>query len=225
MYIALIVFFALLPGSSLRLREITVEDFRCKGDSGENPPIVWNGETFYDGDSGTLPRRGIDPDLLDLLNDLQNEINSQVFIISGYRSIKHNRYIAADLYKYVNENGDSGNPHEVSMTSKHIMGAAADFYVEGYEDRPENVLESLLKVIEENGDSSYPVVSKVGLRPRSSGSVYSYYAYPSYKTDIWWIHPYAENEGRDLDCRVYSGVYFHINKRIPFDETGCEPVR
>lgn len=211
--------------SSIQLREITAEDFRCKGDSIRNSPVIWNGEIFYDGDSGTLPRRGIDLDLLDLLNDLQKKIGSQIFILSGYRSVKHNKYIAAELSTYVSEDGKLGNPYEVSMTSKHIMGAAADFYVEGYENNPEKVLESLLEVIKEQGDSSPPVISPVRLRPRSSGLNYSYYTYCSYKTDNWWIHPYAENEGRDIDCRIYSGIYFHINKRILFDETGCEPVR
>ncbi len=218
-----LIFFRSL--SAQFLSQINAEDFRCKGDSILNPPLEWKGRIYFDGDGGTLPERGIDQDLIELLNSIQSEAQEELVILSGYRSAKHNSYIAAELYNYVDERGDSGNPYEVSMTSKHIMGAAADFYVVGFEDRPEDLLRIILCEITKRGDNSIPVASDVFMRHRSGSGEGIKYCYPSYRTDRWWIHPYAPGEGRDLDCRGYTGVYFHVNKRLTFNFEGCNPVK
>ncbi|MBN1620466.1 hypothetical protein JW890_07065 [candidate division WOR-3 bacterium] len=205
--------------------QITAEDFICKGDSILNPPFEWRGRIYFDGDRGTLPARGIDNDLIELLNSIQSEAQGKLVILSGYRSSRHNSYLAAELYNYVDERGDSGNPYEVSMTSKHIMGAAADFYVTGFEERPDELLRIILGEITKRGDNSMHVASDVFLRHRSGSGDGVKYFYPSYRTDRWWIHPYAPGEGRDLDCRGFTGVYFHINKRLTFNSEGCDPIK
>lgn len=217
-------FIFLLSGGFSQTDEITEDDFRCKGDSAANPPCLWKGELYYDGDGGTLPQRGIDEDLLILLNVIQFETGRKVVVLSGYRSRMHNSYLAAELFNYVND-GDSGNPYEVSMTSKHLMGAAADFYVEGFEDKHDEILEVIFEAIKKTGDTSSPVSSFVYLRPRMPDGERVRYFFPSYRTDRWWIHAYAENEGRDIDCRLYEGIYFHINKRLTFSPDGCFPVK
>lgn len=197
---------------------ITENDFICKGDS-TNQQYIWNNVNYSDCCGNHLPESGINSDLIEVLNILQEKFNSKVIIISGYRCQQHNNYIAAELFNYINPYNDSGNPYEVSMRSKHMMGAAADFYVEGYEFKPEEVIDTILSIIGRDNLRIYPLSQKT----RSGFYDNSYYTYNAYSTSSWWFHPYSPSEGRDIDCRVYNGIYIHLNKKLNFTLIGYDP--
>jgi len=211
----MIIYFLIFISTILPVNE---NDFICKGDSA-NPQYIWNNITYFDCSGNHLPECGIDQDLIEALNILQDRLNSKVIIISGYRCQQHNNYIAAELFNYINPLGDLGNPYEVSMRSKHMMGAAADFYVEDYEFNPELVIDTLLSIIGDYNLRVYPLSQKT----REGFYDNSYYTYNAYSTSSYWFHSYAPFEGRDIDCRVYNGIYIHINKKLNFTLDGYKP--
>jgi hypothetical protein len=120
-----------------RLHPITKEYFRCKGSS-LNPPIqvaLEDKATTIVRDCGGLDKHSLPikeqkefiyPALIEILNEIQKKLLSKVIITCGHRCPEHNRY--ADQAKLVE-------------TSKHQIGAEVDFYVEGYENRPQEVIQ------------------------------------------------------------------------------------
>lgn len=107
---------------------ITKEFFRCRGDS-LHPPH-WeesDGKKFYyfdcrGRDQHSLPLRDgkefIFPALLEILNFIQQKSGRRVIITSGHRCLEHNRYV---------------DPSPSAQGSKHQIGAAVAFYLEGEE--------------------------------------------------------------------------------------------
>ncbi|MGC9366642.1 MAG: D-Ala-D-Ala carboxypeptidase family metallohydrolase [bacterium] len=203
--------------------DLTPDDFRCKGDSAVHPVCRWNNHEYCDCRGGGLPQAGIDPQLLNLLNELQRRFNKPVIVNSGYRCPQHNSYIAAELYNWTDDCGNPGNPYEVSTQSRHMMGAAADFYVQDYELNPVEVIDTILSIQGLNQQSPEVRIYWVNQKKRDGSYSTDYYHYRAYSTPQWWIHPYAPQEGRDLDNRHYSGVYIHIHHRVNFDESSCQP--
>lgn len=122
-------------------RTITKEYFRCKGSS-QNPPHISKtdkGEEIRVTDCGggqkhSLPllqgQEYVYPILLKLLNHIQTTTNKTVIITSGHRCPDHNTYI---------------DPSIQNATSKHVIGAAVDFYISGLERTPE----AAMKIIED----------------------------------------------------------------------------
>lgn len=115
---------------------ITKEYFRCRGSS-LNPPhlIQQKGETIRLFDCGgcerhSLPLRNqkefIYPILIDLLNYIQDKSEKKVVITSGHRCPEHNTYV---------------DPSIENQASKHMLGAEVSFYIQGYEDHPEKIVE------------------------------------------------------------------------------------
>lgn len=110
--------------------------FRCKGSSlrPRRQAAVAGGDPLFDCDgemlSHSLPlfegEEGVYPCLIELLNYLQAKTGRAVVITSGHRCPSHNTYI------------DSSVENQVS---KHQIGAAVDFYMEGYENSPEKLIE------------------------------------------------------------------------------------
>lgn len=125
--------------SEANLPRITKEYFRCKG-SLLNPPVLHNEETYPDCDGGLhgLPivhgKEGVYPILTDLLNYVQKKTGKRVVITCGHRCPTHNTY---------------ADPSKENKTSKHQIGAEVDFYVQGMEDRPQEVIGLLMQYYQE----------------------------------------------------------------------------
>lgn len=129
--------------SEVNLPRITKDFFRCRG----NPlnPALYDPQdpqlSYADceGSRHGLPiiqgKEGVYPILLDLLNYLQKKTGKRVIITCGHRCPVHNLY--ADFSK---EN----------RTSKHQIGAEVDFYLQGMEDRPHEILGLLMQYYQEH---------------------------------------------------------------------------
>ena len=123
-----------------RHARITKEFFRCKGSSLN--PMRLGDETITDcrgREEHSLPIKEnsefIYPILLDLLNYIQAETGKKVVITCGHRCPTHNRY---------------ADESTQNRTSKHMIGAEVDFYVQGMEDKPQEVIELLIRYYLEN---------------------------------------------------------------------------
>jgi len=126
--------------SEAKLPRITRDFFRCKGSSlslpllNENGPIAdCNGCTRHG-----LPiihgKEGVYPILIDLLNYIQKKTGKRVVITCGHRCPAHNTY------------ADSSKENRVS---KHQIGAEVDFYVQGMEDRGQEIAGLLMQYYQE----------------------------------------------------------------------------
>lgn len=132
--------------SETKLPRITKEFFRCKG-SPLNPPIVDTTDPEKPtpiSDCEGCSRHGLPiirgketvyPVLIDLLNYVQKKTGKRVIITCGHRCPHHNTY--ADLSK---EN----------KLSKHQIGAEVDFYVQGMEERPQEIAGIIMQYYQEN---------------------------------------------------------------------------
>lgn len=132
--------------SELQIPKITKEYFRCKG-SLTNPAYVdmvagQDEVTYCDcngGGSHGLPvihgKEGVYPVLLDLLNYVQKKTSKKVIITSGHRCPEHNKYV------------DCSKENRVS---KYQIGAACDFYVQGLEESPMQIVEIIMQYYLEN---------------------------------------------------------------------------
>jgi len=117
--------------------KITKEFFRCQGNR-LNPPKITeraNKERYSvidceGGNKHGLPfignQEGVYPILLDILNFLQNETGCRLVITCGHSCPAHNEWAL--------ENKED-------MASKHMIGAEVDFYLEGMEERPKEVVD------------------------------------------------------------------------------------
>jgi len=175
---------------------ITREFFRCKGSHCNPVRLIEEGEQtvrLCDCDGHGLPQRGGEPYiaqvLIDLLNYIQEETGSRVVITCGHRCPAHNRY---------------SDPRPFNQTSKHMIGAEADFYVQGMEGEPESIIELIQefcpdapfeRYYKENTDVSTP---------------------PWYNRELF-VKLYREDEGRDLDNRhpyPYIGVQVRYDRDL-----------
>lgn len=122
--------------NKLKFPKITKEFFRCKGNLSNPVKIVDKGsEPQYIYDCGgiqqhSLPIRDgkefVYPILIDLLNYLQLVTSRRVVITSGHCCLEHNTYL---------------DPSPSNRTSKHLLAAEVDFYIEGMEEEPEKVVD------------------------------------------------------------------------------------
>lgn len=139
------------------LPRITKEFFRCKG-SPANPacldatdptnPIFQND---CDASRHGLPvlggQEGVYPILIDLLNEVQKKTGKRVIITSGHRCPTHNSYV---------------DPSKENRTSKHQIGAEVDFYVQGLEGSPLEVVQVLIDYYKGQGElESFQRVDKI----------------------------------------------------------------
>ena len=124
--------------------KITKDFFRCKGSS-LNPPILVQKDheiiRYFDcggTQKHSLPLRDqkefIYPILIDLLNYIQNQTKKRVVITSGHCCPEHNTYL-------------DHSPQ--NRTSKHMIGSEVDFYVQGLEHSPEEVIDWIFKYYSE----------------------------------------------------------------------------
>lgn len=121
------------------LPRITKEFFRCKGNQA-NPPALHASDPTNpilqndcEGSRHGLPifkgEEGVYPILIELLNEVQKKTGKRVVITSGHRCPVHNTYI---------------DPSKENRVSKHQIGAEVDFYVQGMEGSPLDVVQILI---------------------------------------------------------------------------------
>jgi hypothetical protein len=173
--------------------KITKEFFRCRG-SHVNPPLAIKNETQAKNrlDCGgkerhSLPIRGekefIYPILTELLNYLQAKTGKKVVITCGHRCPAHNAY--ADDATF-------------NQSSKHMIGAEVDFYIQGMEEKPEEIVKLLMNFYKETSAYRGKKEYEQFLRYEKSDTNVS--TPPWYNKEIL-IKVYKKTEGRDFDNR------------------------
>lgn len=198
--------------SENNLPRITKDFFRCKGNP-LNPPYV----TMQTEDKPTpihdcegcsrhgFPiihgRENIYPVLLDLLNFVQKKTGKRVIITCGHRCPPHNTY---------------SDPSKENLVSKHQVGAEVDFYVQGMEDYPLEVIGVLMQFYQEN-----PAYSK-----DKDYQEFQRYSKSDVAVQPWlnkeiFIKLYQKNEGRDGDNRH---PHPYICLQVRYDKDGRERV-
>jgi len=178
---------------------ITKEFFRCHGNS-KNPIIKTESEEDIKDCNGfrnhSLPLSGtnefIYPSLINILNYLQDETGHRVVITCGYRCPQHNKY---------------ADPSSYNNTSKHMIGAEADFYIEGLEDHPEEVIDLILNYYRDSKDKKFKRYKKKNTNVST---------YPWYNDEIF-VKLFKSHEGRDWDNR-HQHPYVSIQIRYDKDE-------
>jgi len=195
------------------LPKITERHFVCKGKP-TNPTIFRkeknNTKSFSDCEGAnyhSLPqvhgKQGVYPVLIDLLNYIQDKLKKRVVITSGYRCPLHNAYCDETGY-YKN--------------SKHMMGAAVDFYVQGAEDHPELVIDLIQNFYKERPGYKNSSVFSEFLRSEETHLDVSTPAW--YNKEIF-IKLYKPNEGRHIDNRH---PYPYLSIQVRYDRDLKEQV-
>lgn len=193
------------------LPKITKEFFRCKGNP-TNPPLMVLGETEPRLDCEGGQRHGLPilygketvyPILIDLLNYLQKKTGKRVIITCGHRCPIHNVY--ADTIK---EN----------LVSKHQIGAEVDFYVQGMEDRPQEIIGLLMQYYQEQ--PAYKNNKEYQEFVRYTNPDCRVRVQPWMNKEIY-IKLCARDEGRDGDNRH---PYPYISLQVRFDKLKKERV-
>jgi hypothetical protein len=196
------------------LPRITKEFFRCKGSS-LNPPYVAMIDpekplplTDCEGSSRHgLPNIGgketVYPILIELMNYLQKKTGKRVIITSGHRCPIHNTYV---------------DPSKEAKASKHQMGAEVDFYIQGMEDQPLEVVTLLLQYYQE-----HPIYKN-----QKEWAIFQRYERPDAKVETrpWlnkeiFIKLFQRTEGRNADNRH---PYPYLSIQIRWDRSKGERV-
>ncbi len=197
--------------SETNLPRITKDYFRCKG-SPQNPPLLMTDPETSDpladcegSSSHGLPiirgKEGVYPILIELLNYLQKRTGRRVIITCGHRCPVHNTY---------------SDPSKENKVSKHQMGAEVDFYVQGMEERPQEIAGILMQYFQENPIYKKDKESQEFQRLEASELAIQ----PWFNKEIL-IKLYQKGEGRDGDNR-HPHPYLSIQVR--FDREGKERV-
>lgn len=165
-----------------RHRRITKAFFRCnceKRDSHSLP--IWNKEEH------------IYPILMDLINHVQEKTGKRVIITSGHRCPEYNTLL---------------DPSAYNATSKHLIGAEVDFYVEGLEWKSQEVLEALFSYYSGEAFFRYH-------KPDTNVSTP-----PWYNREVF-VKLFLPNEGRNLDN---AHNYPYISVQVRWDRKTGERV-
>lgn len=205
-----------------KVPRITKEFFRCKGNP-LNPTVVQTKEgkdplKYFDCQGGQkhgLPlqdgKEFVYPCLLDLLNYIQQKTEKKVVVTSGHRCPKHNMYL-----DYSPSN----------WSSKHMLGAEVDFYVEGMEKEPMVIV----FLIQHYYQETPPFLNAAEF------TTFHRYEKPdlTLKTPPWYnkevfIKLYLENEGRNIDNQhPYPYISIQVrhdrnsNTKVTFDQTKAQ---
>ncbi len=192
-------------GTNIR---ITKEYFRCNGSS--TNPLKLSKEPLYDcggKQRHSLPLQNnkefVYPILIDLLNYLQQTTGKKVIITCGYRCPTHNTYADDSTF---------------NQTSKHMIGAEVDFYIQGLENSPETAVQLLMEFYKTTppykGKKEY---EDFLLYEKSDTNVSTA---PWYNKEIM-IKLYKKTEGRDFDN---THPYPYISIQVRFDRDKNERV-
>ncbi len=173
--------------------KITKDFFRCKGNPLNPERIdernINDVKVFLDCEGPSKhglalinSKEGVYPILIDILNYIQNKANKKIVITCGHRCPIHNAY--ADI---LND----------AKSSKHMIGAEVDFYVQGLEQNPNKVVDMIIEFYNEN--TKYKGKEEFGkfVRYQEATNVSTQ---PWYNKEIF-ITLYQYNEGRDFDNR------------------------
>lgn len=190
--------------------KITKDFFRCNGSLLNPVRIVQKDKDkeatrYYDcggPQKHSLPLRDqkefIYPILIDLLNYLQESTNKRVVITSGHCCPEHNAYLDSSTY---------------NQSSKHLIGAEVDFYMQGMEEEPLKVIDLLLAYYTQQpkyqGKKEYQFIRYEQLEKINVTTP------PWYNKEVF-IKLYKKNEGRDFDNR-HPHPYISIQARYDYD--------
>lgn len=199
-------------GQTSLFPKITKEFFRCKG-SQLNPchivPCKGEINRYYDcggAEKHSLPLRDgkefIYSILIDLMNHVQLKTGKRVVITSGHRCPEHNSYVDA-----LPEN----------QYSKHMIGGEVSFYVQGMEEKPEQVIKYLLDFYKENARYQGQKEFEFQRYDKDKTNVT---ILPWYNKEIF-IKLYQKKEGRNFDNRH---PYPYISIQVRYDRDANEKV-
>ncbi|MEX0962117.1 MAG: hypothetical protein WDZ28_04595 [Simkaniaceae bacterium] len=183
--------------------KITKEHFRCRGSSHNPIQIKKNqqGNAYSLVDCGGIEQHSLPveensekiyPILIDLLNNVQKETNRRVIVTCGHRCPIHNAY---------------SDQRGKNLKSKHLIGAEVDFYVQGYEESPREIIDILLEYDkdQEYGLFYYALIDGVA----------------TWQNKEVRFSLFQKNQGRDFDNRhPYSYITIELlydrseNKRV-----------
>jgi hypothetical protein len=196
-----------------QLRAINKDYFRCKGSTLHPPHIVLQdgkeSGRFYDcagAEKHSLPvvngKEFIYPILLELLSEIQKQTGLPVIITSGHRCPAHNAYL---------------DPRIKAQSSKHMIGAEVDFYVQDMQETPEKVIQIIFDFY--NSHARY-----------QGKKEYQTFCRFEKETDVtvapWlnkeiFIKLHSKTEGRNFDNRH---PYPYISIQVRFDREKNERV-
>lgn len=200
------------PSFAGKYPRITKEFFRCKGSESHTPYPKENDPTTLINDCGgllqhSLPvRKGkefIYPILLDLLNYVQRKTSHRVVITCGHRCPTHNTYADASIF---------------NQSSKHMIGAEVDFYVEGMENAPEKIVDLIMGYFKETAPYKGGKDYEKFLRLESQLTNVS--TSPWYNKEVL-IKLYQKHEGRDFDNKH---SYPYLSLQVRFDRDAQEKI-
>lgn len=180
------------------LPRIGKEHFRCKGSiTNSSRTEVVRGEQVHHHDCGGSERHslylidgkeGVYPVLIALLNHVQSKTGKRVVITSGYRCPAHNTYV---------------DSQPSNQTSKHMIAAEVDFYVQGLEQKPEEIVKILVDYYKgQKGYEDFQRYEKTDCQVSTQ---------PWMNKEIF-IKLYKPKEGRNFDNR-HSYPYLSIQVR------------
>lgn len=190
--------------------KITKDYFRCNGTTMNPVKTVQENKKevtrFYDcgGCSRhSLPLRDnkefVYPILIDVLNYIQDKTGKRVVITSGHRCPDHNVYVDASA-----EN----------RSSKHMIGAEVAFYVQGLEDRPEDVVNIVMNYYQDH--SKYQGQAAYQEFVRYDTAKTNVTEQPWYNKEIF-IKAFQKSEGRNFDNR-HPYPYLSLQVRFDWDK-------
>lgn len=191
--------------------KITKDFFRCKGSS-LNPVHLIQKENemvrYYDcggPQKHSLPLRDqkefVYPVLIDLLDYIQTQTGKRVVITCGHCCPDHSSYL---------------DPSPSNQTSKHMLGAEVDFYVQGMEQEPEKIIEFILAYYREQ--PKYKGLKEFEEFKRYDKEDKSIALAPWHNKEIF-VKLFNKNEGRDFDNRhPYPYVCIQVRHDWDLDE-------
>ncbi len=189
--------------------KITKDFFRCQG-SHLNPVHIAQKEKeivrFYDcggAQKHSLPLRDqkefIYPILIDLLNYIQSKTGKRVVVTCGHCCPDHNTYL---------------NSSVTNQSSKHMLGAEVDFYVQGMQHQPYIIVDLILTYYHEQ--VKYKGLKEFEDFKRYEKADKSLSTPPWYNKEIF-IKLFKKDEGRDFDNR-HPYPYICIQVRYDWDK-------
>ena len=134
---------------------------------------------------------------------MQKKTGRRAIITCGHRCPTHNSY---------------ADPAKENKSSKHQIGAEVDFYVQGMEDRPQEIIGLLMQYYQEAGlyvnQKEYLVFERYD-KPDARVAIQ-----PWFNKEIF-IKLYQKHEGRDVDNRH---PHPYISIQVRFDREKKERV-
>lgn len=190
--------------SELHFPRITKEFFRCKGRASSSSETR---EDCGGADAHGLPlisgKEGVYPILIDLLNYIQQQTRKRVVITCGHRCPIHNSY---------------SDPSKGNRYSKHQIGAEVDFYVQGMEEMPFEIIALIMQYYKEM--PSYKQATEYLDFERYHGNDTGT-ATPPWRNKEIYMKVFQAHEGRDEDN---LHPYPYISLQVRFDSKSKERV-